>query len=245
MSLLTLHDGTRLRVMGAKELITIPVWQGNRIMDISHVQKIKSEIGKDVQKLDFGYRIVTYDEIDAGGNCIKTSWIIDGQHRHRVIYDHFHETLCEPDFNVVVLEKHVKSESEIITSFKELNNQKPIPWKSDPNMLANGYIAELSAAFNTKKEQLIRAKSTTRPYLSAEKLREVLVQHGDLLSESADDIKAFVERAKIYNLKAIQAVEMLILGAKKGQEIMERAAKHRFMLAVEPKLPWVVMCLRG
>ena len=244
MSLHTLYDGSRLRIMGAKELIELPVWQGNRIMDTAHVQKIKSEVGNKVQKLDYGYRIVTCNEQDAGGHPIKVSYIIDGQHRHKVLHDYFHENLCEPDFDVVVLEKQVNSESEIITCFKELNNQKPIPWKSDPNLLANGYIAELSAAFNSKKEQLIRLKSTTRPYLSVDKLREALVLQVCSLTESVDEIKAFVERVKEYNKRELANAGLTALGSKKNSEIIAKAAKHGFMLAVDPKLTWIKECLK-
>ena len=244
----TLHDGSIIRVMGARELIKIPVWHGNRIIDNAHVQRIKDGIAKTkVQKLDFGYRIVTYDEVDAGGNMVSTSCIIDGQHRHRVLYDFFQESLCEPDFPVVVLEKKVKCEAEIIMYFKELNNQMPILWKTDANMLANEYIKMLSEVFNTKKEVMIRPKSTTRPYLSVEKLRDVLVSFGTQLKESPEEIKAFVVRVLRYNAKAIEDSDLgIALATKKGQgEIIQKAAAHKFMLAVDPRLPWVGECLKG
>ena len=241
----TLHDGSEVRIMGAKELIKVPVWNGNRIIDGGHVQRIKSSLGPKVQKLDFGYRIVTYDEKDAGGNTVTSSCIIDGQHRHRVLCDFFQDSLCEPDFQVVVLEKKVKCEGEIITYFKELNNQMPILWKSDPNMLANEYINALTAVFNLKKEVLIRPKATTRPYLSAEKLREELRRVGQLLKESPEEIKGFVEKVLRWNAKAMEESSLNITFAKKGQgEIIQKAASHRFMLAVDPKLPWVEACLK-
>ena len=244
----TLHDGSIIRVMGARELIKIPVWHGNRIIDNAHVQRIKDGIAKTkVQKLDFGYRIVTYDEVDAGGHMVSTSCIIDGQHRHRVLYDFFQESLCEPDFPVVVLEKKVKCEAEIIMYFKELNNQMPILWKTDANMLANEYIKMLSEVFNTKKEVMIRPKSTTRPYLSVEKLRDALVSFGTQLKESPEEIKAFVVRVLRYNAKAIEDSDLgIALATKKGQgEIIQKAAAHKFMLAVDPRLPWVGECLKG
>jgi len=245
MSLHTLYDGSRLRIMGAKELIELPVWNGNRIMDIAHVQKIKSEVGNKVQKLDYGYRIVTYDDEDAGGNPIKSSRIIDGQHRHKVLCDYFNETLCEPDFNVVVLEKQVNSESEIITCFKELNNQKPISWKSDAKVLAMEYIKDLQTAFNTKKDQFIK-ESARRPNLSVDKLRDALVAQKDLLTESTDKIKAFVERVKEYNKKGSNNLELTTLDPKKDDDIiLKKALKNKFMLAVDPKLAWIKECLKG
>jgi hypothetical protein len=241
----TLHDGSALRIMGAKELVRLPVWNGNRIIDNAHVQRIKDALGHKVQKLDFGYRIVTYDEVDAGGNLVTTSCIIDGQHRHRVLYDFFQESLCEPDFTVVVLEKKVKCEAEIIVYFKELNNQMPILWKTDPNMLANEYIKALIPVFNVRKD-LIRPKSTVRPYLSVEKLREVLVAFGEQLKESSEEIKSFVARVLRYNAKALEDSDVNIaLSTKKGQaEIIQRAADQKFMLAVDPRLLWVGECLK-
>ena len=241
----TLHDGSKVRIIGAKELIMIPVWHGNRIIDSKHVQRIKEGLGKNIQKLDFGYRIVRYLEKDAGGNSIPVSCIIDGQHRHKVLCDYFNESLCEPDFPVVVLETNVECETDIITCFKELNNQMPILWKSDPNMLANEYIKELTAAFNTKKELFIRPKTTTRPYLSVEKIRQVLVAHGDSLKESQDEINGFVKRAIEYNADLIKNSALNIIHAKKEQgEFIQKAANVKFMLALDPKLPWIALCLR-
>lgn len=240
----TLHDNSVIRIIGAKDLIQIPVWHGNRIIDTAHVAKMKDSIGQNVQKLDFGYRIVTYEDTDAGGHPIKVSCIIDGQHRHKVLYDYFHTELCVPDFPVVILEKIVNSESEIITYFKELNNQKPIQWASDPNMLANEYIKELSLAFNKKKDLMIRPKATTRPYLSAEKLREILVRQANLMKDSLEEIKAFVARVVKYNTDSIEMYQLnSVLDENKQNELIQKAVNHEFVLAVDSKLPWVRKCL--
>lgn len=242
MSLHTLHDGSNLRVMDVKELISIPVWKGNRIINHDHVENIKRSVGNNIKKLDFGFRIVTYEEKDAGGNLIKNSCVIDGQHRHKVLTDHFNTTLCEQDFPVIVLERFIKDESEIITYFKELNNQLAIPWKSDPNILANNYIHALCLAFN-QKETLIRQKTTTRPYLSTEKLREKLVEIGGLC-ESPEMVRAFVERVRAYNEKELKEAHMLAMYSK-NPGIIEKAHTHKFMLAVNTCLPWIKECLQN
>lgn len=240
LSLHTLHDGSILRIICAKDLIKIPVWQGNRIIDHSHVAKIKNTV-KNIQNLDFGFRIVSYNEVDAGGNNIRHSCLVDGQHRHRVLYDHFHENLCEPDFHVLVIEKEVKNESEIITYFKELNNQLPIQWKSDPQMVANEYIKALCVAFNTKKEQMIRSK-TNRPYLSVDRLREKLVLSA--LKESPEEIQAFVSRVILWNQKSVAEWAVMALQAKKVMaDMMKKAAEKKFMLALDPGMLWIGECL--
>jgi hypothetical protein len=238
----SLHDGSQLKVISAKELISIPIWQGNRTIDLSHVAKIKSTIGLAIHKLDYGYRIVRCDEQDAAGKPIEQRYVIDGQHRHRVIIDYFQTNLCENDFNVVVIETKVSSEAEIITHFKELNNQQPIQWKTDPNMLVNEYIKALEIEFNRKtKEVLIRPKATTRPYLSVEKLREELLMNHDRLKELPEQIKSFVTRVRHWNTAQVESAELVALHAtKKGlAEIIEKAASHQFMLAVNPKLTWI------
>ena len=203
--------------------------------------KIKAGL-KNIQNLDFGFRIVSYDEIDAGGNTIRHSCVVDGQHRHRVLYDHFHENFCEPDFPVIVLEKSVKNEAEIIVYFKELNNQLPIQWKSDPQMVANEYIKALSAAFNGKKEQMIRSKTTTRPYLSVDRLREKLVLSD--LKESPEEIEAFVGRVVAWNQHEINEWAIKALQTKKVMaDMMKKAADKKFMLALDPGMAWIGECL--
>lgn len=240
----TLHDGSRLRTMGARELIEIPIWKGNRIIDMSHVQKIKDGIRGNVQRLDFSYRVARITETDAGGNPVTMSYVIDGQHRHKVLCDHYKENLCEPDFPVVVLEKDMKSEAEIISYFREVNCQKPIEWKSDPMVLANEYIVELIAEFNFGSKKLIRQGSTHRPYLSVDALRDALFASKDMLKEGG--AAAFVRRVLEHNANRLKRADMAVLGAKKVEaEKIQKAADLRFMLAVDKNLPWVRECLRA
>ena len=55
----TLSDGSSVRAMKASELVKIPVWKGNRIIDPTHVAQIRDTIGSNVRALDFGYRLVS------------------------------------------------------------------------------------------------------------------------------------------------------------------------------------------
>jgi hypothetical protein len=243
----TLHDGSHVKVITARELVAIPIWNGNRIIDTEHVKKIKASLS-DIKLIDFGFRIITRMVDDAGGNKITESKIIDGQHRHKVLTDHFQENFCADDFQVVVLEKEVSTESEIITYFKQLNTQLPIAWKSDPVMVTNEYIKALEGKFNTKKEKMIREASTKRPYLSVDKVREKFLEifkNRGVASESAEEIKEFVERVNVLNAKLIQGSDMVILqsGKKDIIDIVQKAAAKKFMLAVDPKLKWISDCL--
>jgi len=240
----TLHDGSRLMTMSAKELIRIPVWKGNRIIDMDHVHKIKESVGHSIQKLEFSYRIATILEEDAAGNPVKASYIIDGQHRHRVMFEYFQENLCEPDFPVIVLEKRVQSEDEIIAYFRELNTQKPIEWKTDPVLIENIYISALSKEFNQGKDTLIRSGPTRRPYISSDSLRTEFRACGAILTDSPEKVKTFIQRVVEYNAKELANASMSILHANKTQAIiLQKAASQKFMLATNPKLPWIRECL--
>lgn len=246
VNLHTLHDGSIVRLIQAKELIRIPIWKGNRIIDQTHVDTIKRSI-KDIKSLDFGFRVVSLAIEDAGGNQVRELFIIDGQHRHRVLTDYFTETMFAEDFPIVVIEKKVADESEIISYFKKLNTQMAIPWKSDPNLIANQYLQALEGEFNagkSKAKALIRAGATKRPYLSSDKLREVLLDlcKMDVLKEGSDVVKEFVNRVVAWNTAAVAGADMAALEAKKDSELIQRAAGLKFMLALDLKLAWLATC---
>ena len=245
VNLHTLHDGSAVRLIQAKELIRIPIWKGNRIIDQTHVDTIKASI-KDIKSLDFGFRVVSLAVEDARGNQVRELFIIDGQHRHRVLTDYFTETMFAEDFPIVIIEKKVADESEIITYFKKLNTQMAIPWKSDPNLIANQYLQALEGEFNKGKSQakkLIRAGATKRPYLSSDKLREVLLDlcKRDVLNDG-DAVKEFVVRVVEWNAAAVAGADMAALEAKKDAELIQRAAGLTVMLAVDLKLGWIAEC---
>ena len=238
-----LHDGSIVRLIQAKELIRIPIWKGNRIIDQTHVDTLKTSI-KNIKTLDFGFRIVSLNVEDAGGNRVRELFVIDGQHRHRVLTDYFTETVCSEDFPILIIEKEVADESEIISYFKKLNTQMAIPWKSDPNLIANQYLQALEGEFNKGKgKALIRAGATKRPYLSSDKLREVILDlcKRDVLKEG-DAVKEFVDRVIAWNTAAVAGADMAVLEAKKDADIIQRAAALKFMLAVDIKLGWIVRC---
>ena len=240
----TYHDGSTLRTFSAKELIRIPIWQGNRILDSVHAATICRAIHGEVQLLDSGYRIVEYDEEDAGGNTVHQSYLIDGQHRASVLRAHFEESLCEPDFTVTVVIKKVSDESEAIAFFNALNNCKPQLWRLDPNLIVNKYIADLTLRFNvTKKLKLIRPGATHRPYLSVEKLRDSLRGIVGRLSQEDEEVSAFVERVYAWNRRAVQEAGIRLVGAKKDVTILEKSIEANFMLAFDGGYGWIEECL--
>ena len=240
MALHRLYDGSSVQLMNAKDLVKLKSWNGNRILDTIHVQKIKESVGEDVQRLDFGYRVVTFDEVDAGGTVVKVSQIIDGQHRHAVLCDYFNSNLFTDDFPVVVIVKHVQNETEAVDYFQACNNTKAITY-SDPNLIVNEYIKHLEKVFNVKTV-MIRKGNTTRPYLGVEKLRDALMAKVALLG-SAKHAAGFAERVYAWNAKTVKNVEINSLGMTKEQDLYLRAGKIGFMLAFDTKMRWITECL--
>jgi len=241
----TFHDGSTLCPISAKELINIPVWKGNRILDTAHATAIQQAIKGDVQQLDSGYRIVQYNEEDAGGNPIRQSYLIDGQHRAHVLRTHFQESLCESDFTVLMTVKQVEDEEEAIAFFNAVNNCKPQIWRLEPNLILNKYIGALTKQFNAnKKLLLLRPGSARRPYLSTDKLRESLRIVLNLLKQEDEEVLKFVNRVNEWNKRAIREAEVHLSIAKKADvSMLEKCICIDFMLSFDSELKWIVECL--
>ena len=58
----TYSDGSKLFKMSALALIRIPIWKGNRIIDLEHVKNIKESVNYNAYFLDSGYKTIQYDE---------------------------------------------------------------------------------------------------------------------------------------------------------------------------------------
>lgn len=233
----TYYDDSKLYKMSAKALIMVPIWKGNRIIDLTHVNSIKSDIGNEINKLDNGYKIIKYFEDDENGNKIKKTYLIDGQHRRSVISDAFDNNSELNDFIVTVTEKTVQSELEAIEYFRSINNVKSIQFEEDSNLVINKYIAELINAFDSKKN-LIRNGATKRPYLSVDKLREKLQKMSDKIK--LINSKKFVEKVMAINYKILSELEVYSLNySGKDSKMIERILELKFGLAWDEKLKWL------
>jgi len=146
----TFSDKSILKRISAKTLVGIPVWRGNRHIDMNHVNQIKNDIGDDIQKLDKTvFHVVIYNE----DNKLQ-KYLVDGQHRKSVIQSYFEENFCIPDFDVLVIEKKVEDESEAIEYFNTINNVKP-QHDDDINNMVNKYIKALEDKFNKDKKNIL------------------------------------------------------------------------------------------
>lgn len=244
----TFSDGSKLMSISARELTNIPVWNGNRILDEAHAKKIQEDLGQNIEQLESTvFRVVQYSEMNATNHYVMQKYLIDGQHRAHVMRMYFQETLCAPDFQVLVIEKKVDSPLDAIEYFNMLNNVKAQQWSHDPKLLANKYVSALDKQFNVdKKNPLIRlGKLTKRPYLSGDTLREELEKVATKLKQDKDHIQLFVTKVVQWNEKAVQEIRLKLLqdNEKKNINLIEGVDKRNFALAYNPKLPWIKECV--
>lgn len=240
-TLFTFSDGSILYKIKARELANIPVWKGNRFIDLAHANEIRSEIGSNINSLDSAiFRTVKYKDGEA-----EQRFLVDGQHRQYVLRK-FYEAdpvLPElaPNFDLLVIEKTVDSEADAIEYFNILNNVKP-QQDHDPKLLANKYILALERHF----KKLIRpeGKATKRPFLSADLLRKALEAKAPLLKQRQEAVTAFVERVAAWNTKKITEYELgTAFAPAKEQSILASCLEKKFVLAFDPKLQWISECL--
>ena len=238
----TFSDKSILKRISAKTLVGIPVWKGNRYIDNYHANQIKNDIGDDIQKLDDTiFRLLIFKE----GNK-EQRFLADGQHRQFVIKSYFEENFCIPDFDVLIIEKIVEDESEAIQYFNTINNVKP-QHDNDINHIVNKYIKVLEDKFNKDKKNLLIKpldKTTKRPFLSSTLLRKILEEHGSLLKHSKEFITNFVTKVETWNKKKIEEYTLgSVFVATKERSILESSLEKKFVLAFDPKLPWIKECL--
>jgi len=237
----TYSDGSKLFKMSALALIRIPIWKGNRIIDLEHVKNIKESVDFKAYLLDSGYKTIQYDELDENNKPVKKTYIIDGQHRISVVSDYFENIEDVKDFLVTVTEIKVESETDAIEYFNKINNVKPIQFKEDPNLIVNKYLQRLIASYPVKSK-LFRNGVTKRPYLSVDKFREALIKKVDNLKKIS--IEKFIKECKTINTKTIQELEIRSLNEKEKEiKIINKILELDFALAWDDKFKWLDMIL--
>jgi hypothetical protein len=229
-------DKSILRRSTARDLIKIPIWNGNRILNEEHKKEIATSL-ETIRSLDLKpFHLVTYPcEDENGAEEIKT-FIVDGQHRVSILKEAFYNNPETDNFDLLVVEKSCDSQADVSAYFKLLNMTRSIEWKEDPKMLANPYVNLFEATFNKgkkEKEKLVRAGATKRPYLSLEALREMIVKHIDEIKKETP--QQFVERIVEVNKAWIEHYKIKVPQDKS----IERAVAIGFTLPQDPKWSWL------
>jgi hypothetical protein len=240
------NDGSHLFTMSARSLSQMPIWKGNRIIDLSHVQQIKDTIQGRVYLLDSGYKIIKYNDdsdiLEEGSKTTASmiqSFIIDGQHRIMVLKDYFETATFRDidDFQVTVTEIRVDSEADAIDYFNRINNTRPIRFEEDINLIINRYIERVIKEFSPKMK-LFRTSATKRPFLSVDKFREALQKRADKIK--LIPLESFVEQCKSINRSTIQELEIRSLNEKdKEIKMIQKMIELEFALAWDDKFRWL------
>jgi len=236
----TLHtyfDGSKLYKMSAKSLIQIPVWKGNRIIDMNHVTNIKQSIQNHAVLLDSGYKTIQYMEYDQDNNAIKKTYIIDGQHRLSVVTSYFEQSPDAPDFYVTVTQIKVPSEEHVIEYFNKINNVKPIQFEEEPHMIVNKYIQALCVHLN-KSITLFRSGATKRPYLSIDKFRNLLCKRVYEVKNIPVD-KFITKCIEINDILLCQIKEIRVQQSSKDDKLIDKMLQLEFALAWDDKFRWL------
>jgi hypothetical protein len=164
--------------------------------------------------------------------------IVDGQHRVTILKKYYGNVSANPfdmeEFNVLVIEKRVTCEEEIIKYFKMLNQTKAIQWREDPRMIVNKYIDALLKRFNTPKKYLIRSGKTRFPYISVETLREEALRRR-IGIEFDETPELFAER--IYTDHCLQLYRLKSVGSTTKEQ--ETALNAEFLLGLSKKMNWL------
>lgn len=237
MSILHIYnDGSKLIRAPIRDLLSIPIWKGNRILDTKHVQTIKETLAHDIRFLDSGYKVITYTEEDAGNNPIQQRYIVDGQHRIAVIQDLYNPALDM--FEVTYTEKEVANEAEAIEYFNRINHTKPLHYEEDPVLVANRIITAITSAFPAKKK-LIRSTKTKRPYLYIEDLRNEILKRIHSLRTIRPDV--LIHAIQQWNRETCTALalELSYQTTIKDVGIKQQAVDLEFALAVDVGCKWL------
>jgi hypothetical protein len=207
-------------------------------VDLAHVQALKEAVGYAISRLDSGYRVIRYEEEEEKGDKVMKSYVVDGQHRIRVLQDAFSVLAPDVDFIVTVTEKEVRSEEEAIAYFNQINHAKPILYMEDDTMVANRYVIGILRAFDSKL-RFIRQGATRRPYLSVDRLREKLVKHIQRVKEySVEEFVTYVEGIHTQLLGEVRDMAQRVPVCPETG-MAKKMAELGFALAWDDKFMWL------
>lgn len=234
--LFVFHDKSILRSIPVQDLIKIPIWEGNRILDEEHKTEIAKQVGGNIHDLDIHpFHFVCYVEVQEDGRKELVYKIIDGQHRVKVIKEYCATVDSPVNFQVLVVEKRCADASDVIQYFKVLNHVKAIEWKEDENMIIMSYIVAMMDHFaqigGAVYRKYFKNSKTQKPYLDITAFREVLRKRpwgvARLQTMSMCD---FAEKMWVENKRILENV-----GTKSSKnKVEEKAVAIQFGLAFLP-----------
>lgn len=240
--LFTYTDGSTLWQVSARWLATIPVWEGNRVMDEAHLADLTAAI-TDPRQIQGPFSVVEYVAEDGS----RQRKIVDGQHRQAVLAHYFAAAAsADDDHQVLVRRYEVADHAAVVTIFQQINHAKPMEYRGSPTERLHDIVRAMSREFIGERAKgglvaLVRA-SCNRPALSVEHLETALKAYR--IHERSDlTPAAVVEHARKMNgLYAEDPVRIPV--AAVSASIRDKADEYGFYLGLDPKCAWLAgLCI--
>jgi hypothetical protein len=244
--LFTYTDGSSLWQVSARWLANIQVWEGNRVMDETHLAALTAAI-TDPRQIQGPFSVVEYAAEDGS----RQRKIIDGQHRQAVLIHYFAtegegEGEGETDFPVLVRRYTVADHAATITIFQQINHAKPMEYRGSPTERLHDIVRAMCREFIGERSKggivaLIRT-GCNRPALSVEHLETALKayrihERGDLTPA------AIVEHARKMNGLYAEDTSRIPV-ASVTASILTKAEEYGFYLGLDPKCSWLAgLCI--
>jgi hypothetical protein len=247
--LFTYTDGSALWEVSARWLTSIPVWEGNRVMDDAHYADLAASI-TDPRQIQGPFSVVEYVAEDGS----RQRKIVDGQHRQAVLAAYFStlaektsaETDTATDWPVLVRRYVVADHAAVVTIFQQINHAKPMEYRGSPTERLHDIVRALTREFIGERAKggivaLIRT-GCNRPALSVEHLETAIKSYR--LHERQDlTPTAIVEHARKMNGLYAEDPGRIPMAAVSAS-IMGKAEEFGFYLGLDPKCAWLAgLCL--
>jgi hypothetical protein len=233
--LFTYNDGSKLYSVAAKWIATIDVWEGNRVLDESHVESLARTI-KNPQDIQGPFSVVEYPD-DEG---LPQRKLIDGQHRQAVLKRSFDSAGAPADFPVLARRYQIADHAAAIAIFQQINNAKPMEYKGSPTERLHEFVEAARRQFisdRVKGNAFLLRPSTSRPYLSMSDLEAAIKRYA--IHERADlSPKEFVEHMEGMNEFYAEDLSRIPHGFTATS--LNKAAELGFYLGLDPKCTWLL-----
>lgn len=239
--LFTYTDGSGLWQVSARWLASIPVWEGNRVMDEAHLADLTASI-TNPQEIQGPFSVVEYTAEDGS----RQRKIVDGQHRQAVLARYFATVPEAPDFHVLVRRYTVADHAAVVTIFQQINHAKPMEYRGSPTERLHDIVRAMAREFIGEKAKggliaLVRS-GCNRPALSTEHLETALKAYR--IHERSDITPAaVVEHARKMNgLYAEDPARVPVSSV--SISIKNKADEYGFYLGLDPKCAWLAgLCI--
>jgi hypothetical protein len=235
-TLFTYNDGSLLSPVSARFLITIPVWEANRVLDTDHVRALEAAIERP-EHVQGPFTVIKYKNEETN----KEEWrIIDGQHRQEVLRRYLNRTPPPDDFSVLCRRYNTTDHAGAVKIFQAINNAKPMLYTGSPEQRLNEIVTALRRFFISERggSQLMAMirLGCNRPCLNEEHLITALKKYG--IHERSDITPgAVIAHAETMNAKWAAGPE--VCGVKLTRTIWDRAQDYGFYLGLDPKCGWL------